>query len=400
MPRLIDQNPFVVGLLARGNHFADRENEVEQIAAALAGPGTRLIVYGDRRLGKSSTLDRAATLVRKQGTPVAIASLATASDPVEAAQRVLTALQKELGRSWRDLMDQIAQSLNVSFEVDPSALQMGGLPTMKLSFGMQKPDAARRLLPDVLSAINEQMTKRGETIGIGLDEFQRIHEWGGEDAEWALRDALQQHDGIGYVLAGSKRSLIEAMVTDKGRAFWKITDTLLFGPIDQGVMARWISSEAGRTGVEIPAAGAERIVALTHPRTRDVVQLARAVWFDARARDGHLDESGVDQVFDGLISEQSELYRVLWTKLDARAQSVLRAFAADPDVQITAAESSRRFRLGPKSSVHSAVERLVEAEHLTRLDNGQYGFDDPYFRRWVQVFGLPDIGERTPALSE
>jgi hypothetical protein len=400
MAKKSEQNPFVVGLLAQGRRFANRESEVERMEQALSEPGSRLIVYGDRRLGKSSALDRAAEFVRKRGTPAIVASLATASDPGEAAQRVLSALQKEIGRNWRDLMDQIANSLKIGFEVDPSPMQIGGLPTMRLSLGLQKPDSATRLLPDVLSAINEQMEKRGETMGIGLDEFQRIHEWGGEDAEWALRDALQKHAAIGYVLAGSKRSLIEAMVTDKGRAFWKIADTLPFGPMDRDVLVKWIIAEAKRTVVRIPPVAANRIISLTHPRTRDVVQLARAVWFESRARGEEFDADGVDGAFDRLVLDQGELYRVLWANLDVREQSVLRAFAADPSVQITAAETARRFTLGPKSSVHNAVERLVQTEYLTRLNGGQYAFDDPFFRRWVQQFGLPDIGMKTPSLAE
>src|ERR1044072_7664410 len=53
------QNPFEIGLIAQGNHFADREEEVERIARAFQSPGSRLVVYGDRRLGKSSAMDRA-----------------------------------------------------------------------------------------------------------------------------------------------------------------------------------------------------------------------------------------------------------------------------------------------------------------------------------------------------
>jgi ABC-type dipeptide/oligopeptide/nickel transport system ATPase component len=100
-----------------------------------------------------------------------------------------------------------------------------------------------------------------------------------------------------------------------------------------------------------------------------------------------------DEAFDRLVLEQGELYRVLWTKLDVREQSVLRAFAADPDVQITAAETARRFGLGPKSSVHNAVERLVQAEHLARLKGGQYGFDDPFFRHFFGDRGFRGRGQ-------
>jgi hypothetical protein len=85
--------------------------------------------------------------------------------------------------------------------------------------------------------------------------------------------------------------------------------------------------------------------------------------------------------------------------LSARQQAVLRTFAADADIQITAAATIRTYRLGPKSTVQSAVEALVEEEHLNRLDEGGYAFDDPFFRRWVQLNALPDIGLQPPPLA-
>jgi hypothetical protein len=96
------RNPFVGGTLASGRQFADREAEVRRVVAALASAGQRLVVYGEARLGKSSTLERAAEQAREGGTPVAIASLATASGPVDAARRVLSAVQQELGAGARD----------------------------------------------------------------------------------------------------------------------------------------------------------------------------------------------------------------------------------------------------------------------------------------------------------
>lgn len=396
-PNLSDENPFRIGVLATDDHFANRESEVARIAQGLSDAGGKLIVYGDRRLGKSSALERAAAVARKNGRGVAIASLATASDPVEAAQRVLSSFHLEIGRSWKNLFEDVTRSLNVSIEVSPP-LDSVGPSTLKFGFGVQRPAAETLLLPQVLDAIEVQLAKRGKMAGLGLDEFQRIHEWGGEDAEWALRDSMQRHRSIGYVLAGSKRSLIEAMVTDKGRAFWKIADTLSFGPIDAEVMADWITEQAQLSGVVIPPDASRLMCQMAAPRTRDIVQLARGVWFAGKFAT-RIDRSVVLRAFEQLVLEQSELYHALWGRLGGREQSVLRAYAAESDVQITSAKAIKRFNLGPKSSVQSTVGRLVEAEHLTKIATGSYVYDDPFFRRFVQVNGLPDIGEGVPPLS-
>jgi hypothetical protein len=388
-------NPFIISTLAREAGFADREEEVARIEAGLRTPGGKLVVYGDRRLGKSSALERAADLVRAAGGRAAVASFATASDASEAAQRVLTAAQRSVGPSWRELLEAVGRSLRAGFEVSPS-MDPGGAPGIRFRFAVE-PHEHGTLLPDALTALDEQLTRRGLTLGLGIDEFQRLHEWGGEAAEWALREAIQRHGSIGYVLAGSRRHLIEAMIGVKGRALWKLADVLRFGPIDAGLMADWIVEQAAAQGVAVPAAEAAGIIRLAGPRTRDIVQLARGVWALSATSGGAVAGSAA-VAFDAIVAEQGELYRTIFTKLTARQQGVLRAFAAEPDVQITSAAAQRRYRLGAKSTVQSTVSALVEAEHLVRDDGGGYTFDDPYFRRWVQLHALADIGESAPLL--
>jgi hypothetical protein len=390
------RNPFEIGLRASGSHFADREAETARIARAFTEPGTKLVVYGDRRLGKSSAMDRAAQDVRKAGQRVAIASLATAKDSADAAQRVLAAVISNVGNSWREIAEQMAGYMKGTVELKPST-EPGALPSVAFGFGTRGRDFEHRLLPDALDAVNTMMDKRSMFLGIGLDEFQRIHEWGGEAAEWALKDVFEQHRNIGYVLAGSKRHQIEAMVTSKGRALWKQVDLLAFGPIDPDQLAAWIVQHAGRTGVNIPRAEADAIIRYAGPRTRDIVQLARAVWDDsARAKEVPSGAAAVSM--ERLVREQAAFHESLWRGLSVSQAKVLRAMAADPEVQIMSVAAASRYGLGAKSTIGSALDALVEAEVLAR-DGSRYTFDDPFFRRWVQVFALPDLGIPAPALT-
>ena len=45
-------NPFTIGVLPRPGEMADRVTELDRIARALSDAGSKLIVYGDRRLGQ------------------------------------------------------------------------------------------------------------------------------------------------------------------------------------------------------------------------------------------------------------------------------------------------------------------------------------------------------------
>lgn len=362
---------------------------------ALREPGSRLVVFGDRRLGKSSALDRAAALARKAGYRVAVASFATATGPADAAQQLLNAVRQEIGKQWRETVERIAERLQATMELRPGSAP-GSPPTVRFGFGMREGgDERPRLLWEVLDAVNAQLEGQNITLGIAIDEFQRIHEWGGEDAEWALKAAMETHRSLTYVLAGSKRHLIEAMLTSKGRALWKQVDHLHFGPISGDVLAEWITSRAARTGLKIPLTVADRVVSLAYPRTRDVVQLARVVW-DASVQTGTAEEGAAEAALDRLVREQGALYDSLWRTLQTVDQRILRALAAEPGLPITRAETMSRFRLGAKSTVSSALSRLVEREVIARSEAGSYTFDDPFFRRWVELNALADLGLPPP----
>lgn len=76
--------------------------------------------------------------------------------------------------------------------------------------------------------------------------------------------------------------------------------------------------------------------------------------------------------------------------------------ATQPDVQLLAARTLATFALGPKSTVASILEDLTEREILVRRAVGEtsaYAFDDPFFRRWVQVHAAPGSGAAPPPLA-
>src|SRR5690606_29931099 len=152
---------------------------------------------------------------------------------------------------------------------------------------------------------------------------------------------------------------------------------------------------AARTGVTISLAAADEIVRLSGPRTRDVVQLAREVWFEGRTRE-LVEPDHVAQAMDQWVEVQKAIYAALWRARTVVEQKILRSLAAEPSLALTSAAALSRYRLGPKSTVQITAVRLVEDELLVALPGGGYTFDDPFFRRWIELEVLPHLG-LTPA---
>ena len=156
---------------------------MDRIAAAFDDPAARLLVYGDRRLGKSSALRVAAARVREAGRPVAVVDLAKASSAAAAAQRILAAVHDAVGQRWVDLATGLLRRLRPgSFSVT-GGVDATGQPSVSFQLSPAVADDDPGVVTDVLDAIEAELGSRGVTVGLALDEFQRLGVWYGADVD-------------------------------------------------------------------------------------------------------------------------------------------------------------------------------------------------------------------------
>lgn len=382
------ENPFRVGGSVVGEYFTDRAEELGRIVAALSEPQSKLLVYGPRRMGKTSAIEAAVLRLRGRGRPVIMADLSTASAMADISSRILQAATRQLRSTWENVVGDLVNQLRFGVSVVPDPAT--GHPMLVLDLGRRSAplEEQRVTFAAALDAIDRLAEEKQRTIAVVLDEFQEIHKFGGEDAEWHLRGVIQRHQHVSYVLAGSKESLIEAM-TLKNRAFYKLFELLPFGPMDEEHLATWIESRLESHGVR-PCGSGRRIVELTRPRTRDVVQLARAA-FRIGAQHGELSAGDVERALDQIVDEEEELWRAEWDRRTPLQQNVLRAIAAGEEALFSEAARDR-YGLRGTSYVAAGLEGLIEADLVVKRGEGDYGFDSPFMRRWVVRHALADVG--------
>jgi hypothetical protein len=381
-------NPFRVSGTVSGAYFTDRATEVARIAATLAERQAKLLVFGPRRMGKSSAIEAAVRRLRRKRRPVVVADLSTTTALADVASRILQAAARQLPGRWKDVVGDLVRQLRIQVTVAPDPAT--GSPTLLLDVARRNAalEEQRLTLAEALDAIDRLAAEKRSTIGVVLDEFQEIHRFGGEDAEWHLRGVIQSHRHVAYVLAGSKTSLIEAMV-QSNRAFYKLFELLPFGPMDERHLARWIDARLESHGVRPNDAGA-RIVELARPRTRDTIQLARAA-FQIGLSAGGLSPRDVERALDRLVDQENEILRAEWERRTALQQNVLRAMAGR-ETKLFSEAARDRFGLRGSAYVASALAALIDADLVVKREEGAYEFDSPFMRRWVARHALPDVG--------
>lgn len=112
----------------------------------------------------------------------------------------------------------------------------------------------RASLEEVIEGLAGDVSAGEERVAMVLDEFQAIRRFGGEPAEWHLRDLVQRFGELAFVCAGSGVSLIHEML-GRDRAFYRTFELLHMGPIERAHPARWIDSRLAAEGLEPPGTG-------------------------------------------------------------------------------------------------------------------------------------------------
>lgn len=385
-------NPFRIHGVVTEQFFTDRAAEVDRILRTLAEPGAKLLLYGPRRMGKTSAIVRAIARREAKGGVALLADMSTASTLVDVANRVLDAAGRALGARWKDTASDFVERIGLTVTLTPQPGTGVIVPSLDVRMRSAPLEEQRGSLEKTLDAIDALAKARKTPIGIALDEFQEIQRFGGEAAEWHLRGIIQHHRHVSYVLAGSQAHIIGRML-EKGRAFYGLADQLHFGAMDESHLAAWIDGRMTKGGVKAHGVGAA-IVAAAGPRTRDIVQVARQC-FGNRRSVGVATAGDVAPAFDDVVAEQAAVFHPIWNGLTAGQQNVLRAVAANLD-GLTTSASIRRFGLPSSGSAVNTASAMIEAGHLVKAEERVgYAFENPFFRRWVEAETMGDLGGAT-----
>ena len=387
------ENPFRIHGTVRGAFFTDRDAEVAKFIKVLREPAAKLLVYGHRRMGKSSTLERAVEQVNAKGGHAFLADLSTATTVVDMSNRILAGAARAIGTRWTTLASDLVSRIQAGIKITPDPLTGAVVPSFEVGIRHESTERQQASLANVLDTMNALAEKRGKVLGVVLDEFQEITRWGGEQAEWHLRGVMQRHQHLSYIVAGSKPAMITSMV-EQGRAFYELFDVFPFGAINAAHLAQWIDDRLRGVGLQPQAAGA-LCVQLAGARTRDVVRLARKC-VDRANGAGSIDAAAAAAAFQEVIDEIDESTHSWWDGLTSSQQNVLRAVSVT-EQGLTTKAVRQRFSLDGSGSVTNTLKALVGDGRLMKTSNGSgYAFDNPFVRGWVIANAVPDLGLQLP----
>ena len=378
------RNPFEFGRELALDELVDRERELRALTAVLTGAG-KCFLIGPRRYGKTSLLAGAATLAARQKTLV----LRYDGEVFPTLDLLAARLVRDYAASLAGPAERVAKAVRTFFKAVKPSITFKPLDgSWSISLGVQPPPAAALpVLLDVLDGCEKAARDRARPTALILDEFPRIIERGGQDAEGQLRAAVQTHRHLAYIFAGSDTRLLAAMTGDAARPFYRLGDRLFLGPIPREAFRAFLGR--GFKGVlPVTDEGIEAILDHAEDVPYNVQLLAHACWESGQAsRAGtRLTPEFVAGVEASAARRNDPLYTQLWTSLTAPQQKTMLALIHEGK-GLASGAVSRAYGV-PVPTIQKALKPL-EARGIVR-EEGEKGevrlrLEDPLFGAWIRL---------------
>jgi hypothetical protein len=379
------ENPFSIEFAVAPHQLIDRTAEVAQVQQALTTAG-KLFMIGPRRFGKTSILVAAEEGLKKRAKIIHlnIQSFTSLEQVVRGLVHATAKLAPNAQQAAR-LVKDIFASLQPSLTYNPEK------STFSIALGV-KSHAAESPAPMLVTAlheIEEYAQKSKQPVGVILDEFQEILKLGGAGIENQLRSAVQLHRHVGYVFAGSETTLMQDMINNPARPFYRLGLPLFIQSIPREDFRRAIQDAIQALHCVIEEEALTRLLDWAEDVPYYVQLLAKTLWEQvqqhklARVTPAHL-----AQVFQSLLAIFDPVYANQWAVLTANQRRVLSAIAEGHTQKLTARAILREYDLS-SGTIHKALQAL-ESQHLVRREASgvdvKYRLEDPLFKGWILRF--------------
>ena len=378
-------NPFEFGRELSASEIVDRTDEVALVVRALH-QRERLFVIGPRRFGKTSILRAATEQAEAQDTVVfrynaeAFPSLTALAERLVAdAAKRLTGPVKRAGERVQQAFATLRPQLSYNPHTDSFSA------SITAEAGRPEPT----LIADALSGLDALTATAKRPVAVVIDEFQRVVEDGGVSAEGQIRAAVQAHDHLGYVFAGSKTRMLAEMTGDESRPFYRLGARLFVGPVPRGDFRPALAAGFRNADLDIASEAVEAILDLAEDVPYNVQRLAHEAWAEALASGEPVTAAGVRVTLDRLVGRDDPFYTQTWNGLSRTQKQALLAVAREGGTGLYAGELLRAYDLASPSTMRTALQALTRAG-VTREEEHQGSLrvrlEDPFFAAWLRLF--------------
>ena len=349
----MSSNPFLFGKVVRGKNFCNRLAEMQKIKQAVHSKNS-LILVSPRRYGKTSLIINA---LEKYQLPFLFVDCFEVQDEKSSLEKIASAYLSSLRKG--DVIDKVkylSKIVNVEYSFTVKGI------TVRIT----------KYQENALRGVLEEITKKYLLV---LDEFQELFTVDPQLVK-KLRSILQFIPRSVFFL-GSKKNLLLYLFSDQRSPFYNFGSILYLDKIPSEEWHSFIREKFGHTKLSISD---DEIAFLLHAAELIpfyVQYLCYYYWQKKTEKK----ETPLTEFLAEIMHSNSHIYDELYQKLPRAQQKALQIIALG-ERTVFSQENQSKYGFKSNQSLHKSLTSLVEKGFLEK--NGEYRFNDPLFKRYIQ----------------
>ncbi len=335
-----------------------------------------VVLIGPRRFGKTSFVLDTLRQLEARGKTCVFVDIFNVTSHRDFLQQLLRALRSKA--TWSRRLKKWMESLprlrpKFSWETDPST----GEATFWVAPEMIERDI-KDLIQDTIIALGEV----GDEVVVAIDEFQTIAEL--EDDGWleaTLRTLMQQLKNTAFFFTGSRRSVINDMLNNASRPFYRSCQPIEF-PALEDTFSDWIIARF--KSVEVTCT--KEVVNSLRKLVQDTPNYVQMACFHLVAEGvDKVDQPKVQEVLRTIVKQNAYSYQTLLNSLRPLQQRALRLAAVESE-GIFSKELLGKYEIPSGPALASSIKSLRQKQILDEgTSKGKVVFDDPLFAIWLKT---------------
>ena len=375
---------FRVGGPVVGKDFYGREDVLEMLYKDLVERcKLGYVLYGPRRIGKTSLLEEFARAVEKKGTATPIYLDVSSLHPftIESFHDQLFLRCVDAFRPKMEMRARLVEALKGSGEALAALLRSAEVGVsikdyLQVRVGFREKKASLQDLIKKSFGTAESLAKETKSRAILiLDEFQMV-----EDLErnsvWAIRSIAQEWKNTSLIVCGSEVSLLVQMILPKTAPFFQLLRPYQLGPFDEATAMKMMQDKFAKAGLSFGKEELKEIFSITEGYPYYLQWLGDKVYDSGKKK---VTTQAVQTALKAMLAEGDTVFRSSLEKLSPGERSVLIEMGLGGGQISGIAKKAGK----PLPNVAKMVERLAEKSYVRKMAPGEYVLTDPMLKRWI-----------------
>lgn len=373
-------NPFIFDRVASGDHFCNREKEIEELLGDIKS-SHNVIIFSQRRYGKTSLINQVLDLAKDDG----ILTIYMDIYHIINEEDLVKVYAKALASSIEGSIEKIFQTLKKLFTSLRPRITIDGDGKPEITFGVETGRDPVMDLEEVLESVKKYIDKKSVKATVVFDEFQQIGQLQqAHRVESIIRSRIQRHTDISYIFMGSKKHLIFDMFSNPGRPLYESGKMFPLEKISRKHLETYVSDRFRSTGKVLYKEIASRLVEICESHPYYTQYISHSLW-EITPPDSSVTDIDLKNAVNLTISRVSPKYESIWELLPLRQRQALIALVnLGYNEKLFSGKVIQRYGLASAPSFRKALKSLV-GKSLVDRDRNAFFIIDVFFKKWIQM---------------